>query len=47
MKAGGQMLRIEVLPRFVQTRLHDTTGALAELKRDIEAGQAPDLYFKP
>ncbi|RVT87877.1 M56 family metallopeptidase [Inhella crocodyli] len=44
---GGEMLRIEVLPRFVQTRLHDTTGALAELKREIEAGQAPALHFKP
>jgi beta-lactamase regulating signal transducer with metallopeptidase domain len=42
---GGDMLRIEVLPRFVQTRLHDATGALAELKRDIEAGQAPALHF--
>jgi beta-lactamase regulating signal transducer with metallopeptidase domain len=44
---SGQMLRIEVLPRFVQTRLHGSIGALAELKREIEAGQAPDLYFKP
>ena len=41
---GGRMLRIEVMPRFVQTRLHDATGALAELKRDIEAGKAPGLY---
>ncbi len=44
---GGEMLRIEVLPRFVQTRLHDATGALAELKRDIETGQAPALHFNP
>jgi hypothetical protein len=44
---GGRMVRVDVMPRFVLTRLHDARGALAELQRDIEAGQAPGLYFKP
>ena len=44
---GGRMLRIEMLPRYVLTREHGSVAALAELKRDIEAGKAPALHFKP
>jgi beta-lactamase regulating signal transducer with metallopeptidase domain len=44
---GKQVLRIDVLPRIVRARLHDGAGALAELKRDIEAGKAPAVSVKP
>lgn len=41
---GERIIRIDTLPRVVQTRLHDSRGALAELLRDIEAGKAPGSY---
>lgn len=44
---GKRVLRLDLLPRFVTTPLHDARGALAELKRDIEAGKAPAVGVKP
>jgi beta-lactamase regulating signal transducer with metallopeptidase domain len=43
---GQRVIRIDVLPRVVSTRLHDGQGARHELLRDIEAGRAPANFFK-
>jgi beta-lactamase regulating signal transducer with metallopeptidase domain len=42
---GERIIRIDLMPRVVQTRLFDGSGARHELLRDIEAGNAPDNYF--